>query len=205
VFFHGGRVDAQILAGPNVLRTANATRTRCGLAQVRRLIESGPLLVAHVVFAPMVARPLLLGLVRLRNAGAAPLVLDYTELWEVGAGAYRVTAAAAELRTPEGVRALADASSAIRARAPEAAPARGLALDLRIALPPRETRHLEFAYVAPGADDVAPELLVAAFRGGVRLELARTASAWLRRLAAAGDPLAEYAKAVATLPACSGS
>jgi hypothetical protein len=188
-----------------VLRTANATRTRCGLAQLRRLIATGPLQVAHVVFEPAPARPLLLGLVRLRNAGGAPLVLDYTEVWEVGSGAYRVTAAAAELRTPEGVRVLADASNAIRARAPEAAPARGLALDLRIALPPGATRHLEFAYLAPGLEDLAPELLVSAFRGGVRAELARTASAWLERLAGAGDPLAEYAKAVATLPACSGS
>ncbi len=201
MFFKAGRIDAQILAGPDVLRTANASEVRCGLAQVRRLIVWGPLRVAHVVFAPAAPRPLLLGLVRLHNVSAEPLVLEYTELWEVGSGAYRVAAAAAEVRTPEGVRALADASSAIRARAPEAAPARGLALDVHLALPPGAVRHLEFAYVAPSDDDVAPELLVAAFRGEARAELARTVRLWRERLAGARDPLAEYAQAVATLPA----
>ncbi len=201
VLFAGGRIDALVLAGRDVLRTAAPVRVRCGLGQVRRLCSAGTLSLAHVVFAPAAPRPLLLGLVRLRNAGAAPLVLDYTELWDVGAGAYRAAAGAVEVTTPAGLRALADASSAIRARAPEAAPAQGLALDLRIAVPAGATRHLEFAYLAPAGEDVPPELLLAAFRGGVRAELARTVRAWLERLAGTADPLAEYAKAEATLPA----
>ncbi|MGH2901856.1 MAG: hypothetical protein ACRDMZ_24495, partial [Solirubrobacteraceae bacterium] len=70
------------------------------------------------------------------------------------------------------VFALADCALAARADAPSRAPARGLALDLRLAVPQGARRHLAFAYVAvPEEED--PGELVRAFRGEVGPALER--------------------------------
>jgi hypothetical protein len=67
---------------------------------------------------------------------------------------------------------LADCGIVARADPPATPPARGLALDLRMALPPGARRHLAFAYVAvPEEED--PGELVRAFRGEVGTELER--------------------------------
>ena len=102
----------------------------------------------HVVFAPPVPRALLLGWVRLENRGAEPLALEYTETWDVPAGVYSTAPAACERRFGGHVFALADCAIVARADPPAQPPARGLALDLRLALPPGARRHLAFAYVA---------------------------------------------------------
>jgi hypothetical protein len=162
---------------------------------VRRLLARGPLGVAHVVFAPAVDRPLLLGWVRLRNAGGEPLVVGYTEIWEVGAGRWRAAPGAAERTTAEGVLALVDTSSATRARAPDPSPARGLALEARVVLPPGAVRHLAFAYAAAGSAEEAG-LLARAWRGEVRGELERTALVWSERLAGSDEPVAAYRRRV---------
>lgn len=182
-----------------MLRTAEARAWSCGLAQVRRLLEADVLRVVHVVFAPAVPRSLLLGLARLYNSGAEPLVVEYTELWEVGAGAYRGTAGACEREAGSGRVALADLSSAVRARAPREPPRRGLALDVTLAVPGGEARQLAFGYVAP-EPDADPSLLVRAFRGEVRAELERTAAHWLERLAGVADPVAAYRRAALAGP-----
>jgi hypothetical protein len=197
VFFGGGRIDAQLLCGPEVLRTSDPAETRCGLAQVRRLLQGERVRAAHVVFAPEVARPLLLALVRVHNASAEARVVDYTEIWEVGAGVYTAAPGGAELATAAGRRALAEVSSAIRGRAPEAAPPGGLALALRIPLPAGAVRELAFAYAAPDAGDDAGAL-IRAFRGHVRAELVRTVRRW-QCVVDAADPVADYRRRAATL------
>lgn len=201
VFFQAERIDAQVLVGGNVLRTAEPASTRVGVAQVRRLLAGGPLEIVHVVFAPDVPRPLLLGLVRLRNTGSEPLVLDYTELWGVGGGTYRSTAGAAERSGDNGTRALVDLSSAIRSRAPERL-TDGLALDLRVPVPAHQTRELAFGYAAaPPGEDAGH--LTRAWHGDVARELERTSGAWLARLAAVagetGAVAAYRAEALAAL------
>lgn len=200
VFFQAARIDAQVLIGGDVLRTAEPARTCVGLAQVRRVLEWGPLEIVHVVFAPDAPRPLLLGLVRLRNTGTETLVVDYSELWGVSGGRYRATAGASERSGTEGTRALVDLSVAIRSRAPERL-GDGLALDLRMPVPARQTRQLAFGYAAapPGED---AERLTRAWHGDVAHELERTSAAWLSRLRSSGnesDALAAYrARALAT-------
>lgn len=91
--------------------------------------------------------------------------------------------------TPDGERALADVSVAPRARAPEPPPERGLSLDARLVLPPRERRELCFAYVAATPEDSAAAL-VRAWRGDVSAELDHTVESWLAHLG--DDPLAAY-------------
>ncbi len=194
VTFRGGRIDAQLLCEGSALRTAEATEWRCGLAQARRLLDCGALAVAHVVFAPVVPGSLLLGLVRLHNSGAEPLVVEYTELWEVGVGAYRTVPGGCERDDGPARLALADLSAVIRARAPREPRGRGLALDVTLAIPGGETRQLTFGYVAPGPDS-DPGLLARAFRGEVAAELERTTALWLRRLDAVADPVAAYRNA----------
>jgi hypothetical protein len=193
VFFQAARIDAQVLIGGSVLRTAEPARTCVGLAQVRRLLAWGPLEIAHVVFAPDVPRPLLLGLVRLRNTGTETLVLDYTELWGVSGGRYRAAAGAAERRSDDGTRALVDLSAAIRSHAPERLAA-GLALDLRVPVPPGQTRQLAFGYAAaPPGEDAGH--LTHAWHGDVAHELERTSAAWRERLRSSGheaDAIAAY-------------
>ncbi len=73
VRFAGSRIDAFALCAGCVLRTSEPERVEFGLAQVRRLLVSPSLRALHVVFAPSVPRPLLLGLVRLENTSAEAL------------------------------------------------------------------------------------------------------------------------------------
>jgi hypothetical protein len=200
VFFKAGRIDAQILCGPEVLRTSDAEDVRCGLAQVRRVVAGERVRAVHVVFAPEVRRPLLLGLVRLRNADVEARIFEYTEMWQVGGGAYATGSGAAELATASGRRVLAEAASAIRARAPEDPPSGGLALGLRVPVPAGAVRELAFAYAAPEADD-DPGALIRAFRGQVRAELVRVARRWAGVVDPA-DPVSDYRKRAATLGAC---
>lgn len=189
VWFAGARIDAFIGAAGRVLRTSQPGAVEFGIAQVRRTVENSELRVLHVVFAPHAARPILLGLVRLHNRTAEPLLVHYTELWEVEGDAPRAAEAACVCATDAGERALADISVAPRSRAPEPLPERGLALDARLVLPPRERRELCFAYAAPETADPT-HLLVRAWRGDVSEELEHTVSAWLEHLGS--DPLAAY-------------
>jgi len=197
VFFGGGRIEAQILWDGAILRTRDlpASESRCGLAQVRRVLSEGSLRVAHVVFAPEATRPLLLGIARVQNAADEPIVLDYTEMWEVGTGSYRVGPGGAERDAPGGTRALVDVGYVVRARPPEKPPAEGLALDVTLAVPPRATRTLEFAYALPAPDE-APASIVRAWRGDVTREIARTVQVWAQRLTRTGDPVAAYRQQV---------
>lgn len=164
-----------------MLRTAAAEATVYGLAQVRRRLRSAPLDVVHVVFAPERPRPLLFGLVAIENQTTEPLSVDYTETWGIAGGPARAAEGASVCDTPDGPRALADASIAVRARALDPALEHGLALRCRFALPPGVIRELHFAYVAsePGED---PAVMVRAWRGDVALELERTVRSWLVRL-----------------------
>jgi hypothetical protein len=191
VYLSAGRIDALLLCQGRLLRTSDPLRTRFGLAQVRRGLAHGDLRAAHLVFAPDAARPLLLGLVRLENSGDGPLALEYTETWAVSGDEYRAAAGACERRTAAGVCALADVALAVRAFPPEPPPGDGLALALRLLLPPHSVRELHFAYVAPGPDD-PPAALVRAWRGRVPEELARSVRAWRGRVGDAPEPVAAY-------------
>ncbi len=156
----------------SVLSTSAASSTQYGVAQVRRALEIGALRALHVVFAPAESRALLLGWVRLENRGSEPLALEYTETWDLPSGVYSTAPGACERRFGGHVFALADASIVARAEPPAQPPARGLALDLRLALPSGARRHHAFAYVAvQDAED--PGALVRAFRGDVRAGLER--------------------------------
>jgi len=170
----------------SVLSTREPHATRFGVAQVRRALRTPSLSLLHVVFAPASTRALLLGLVLLENRADEPLALEYTEMWDVSVGDYRVADAACERRFGGHVFALAEASSVTRARAPEAAPVRGLALDITVAVPPRARRHLEFAYVALPDEEDAGEV-VRAWRGG--------AAAELERIGGSGQSVAAYREA----------
>jgi hypothetical protein len=191
VYLSAGRIDALLLCRGRLLRTSDPSRTRFGLAQVRRELAHGDLHAVHVVFAPDAGRPLLLGLARLHNAGDAPLALEYTETWAVSGSDHRAAAGACELRTAEGVCALADVSLAVRAFPLDPPPDEGLALALRLLLPPHSVRELYFAYAAPGPGD-PPAALVRAWRGRVPDELVRSVRAWHERLGGVADPLAAY-------------
>ena len=125
-----------------------------------------------MIFAPTAARPLLLGLVRVRNGSNELVRVDYTELWDLSGERVPSGAGAATCRLPAGKRALADAGTAIRARLPKRRLEHGLALELVLPLPPRATRELWFCYAAPGPDESAATL-VRAWRGQVAGELAR--------------------------------
>jgi hypothetical protein len=175
VTFAGGRIDALVRCEGVVLSTRESLATLFGVAQVRRALRTPSLSLLHVVFAPASARALLLGLVRIENRSDEPLALEYTEMWDVAAGEYRVAQAACERRFSGHVFALAEASAVTRARAPEAAPSRGLALDVSLAVPARSRRHLSFAYVALPDDEDAGEV-VRAWRGGAAAELERVGS-----------------------------
>lgn len=146
--------------------------------------------MAHVLFAPRPPRPLLLGLVWVQNRTGDPLLLRYTETWDLP-GTYRSSVGACERQGRDGVRVLAEVGAAVRARSPECPGDRGLALDLRMILPPSERRALGFAYAAPGPDD-EPVGLVRAWRGQVAAELERTVAAWAAELGAVQDPVAAY-------------
>ncbi len=153
-----------------MLSTSRADATEYGVAQVRRALAANDLRVLHVVFAPAARRALLLGWVRLENSGTEPLALEYTETWDIPAGGYASVPGACERRFGGHVFALADCAIVSRAEPPAQPPTRGLALDLRLALPPRARRHLAFAYVAvPEEED--PGALVRAFRGEVGASL----------------------------------
>jgi len=169
--FAGARIDALVRCEGLVLSTREPLLTLFGVAQVRRALRGKSLALAHVVFAPPSQRAILLALVRLENGGDEPLAVEYTETWDVPAGDYRVAPAACERRFGGHVFALAEASDVTRSNPPHAAPSRGLALDLTLAIPPRARRHLAFAYVALPDEEDAGEL-VRAWRGQVQSALA---------------------------------
>ena len=181
MWFEGGRVDALVRCGGALLRISRGASTQVGIAQVRRQAANETLSVTHVLFAPIEPRPLLLAMVELQNRSDAPLPVDYTELWDVAGSETSAAPGACVCETEAGRRALAEASIAIRARAPEPLPTRGLALDLRIGLAPGATRALAFAYAAPGPNE-DPAVLVQAWRGDVRAALERTVAHWLEQL-----------------------
>ncbi|MFI5314317.1 MAG: hypothetical protein ACHQ6T_01340 [Myxococcota bacterium] len=170
VVFAGGRIDALVRCEGLVLSTREPLSTHFGVAQARRELRTPSLRLTHVVFAPASPRALLLGFVRLENRADEPLALEYTEIWDVPAGEYRAAVAACERRFGGHLFALAEASAVTRARAPEAEPKRGLALDVALALPAGARRHLAFAYAALPDEEDAGEL-VRAWRGGVAAEL----------------------------------
>ncbi len=172
VVFAGGKIEALVRADGVVLSTSAPSATEYGVAQVRRALETRSLRVLHVIFAPTSPRALLLSWVRLENRGDEPLALEYTETWDVPRGEYRSASAACERRFGGHVFALADCAIVARAEPPAQPPARGLALDLRLALPPGARRHLAFAYVGVPEEEDAGEL-VRAFRGEVGAELER--------------------------------
>jgi hypothetical protein len=180
-----------VVCGAELLRTARPDALSCGLAQVRRRVETQTLALLHLVFAPAPPRPLLLGLVRLENRSEELLELRYSELWDLPGREIRADEGACLCDTDDGARALADAGAVIRGRAPQPLPTRGLALDLELALPPGARRELQFAYAAPepGED---PAGLVRAWRGDVAAELVRTASLWSTRLAGAPNSVEAY-------------
>ena len=93
------------------------------------MVEGRHLRLEHVLFRPDVSRPVRLALVHLENRGDEPLIVDYTETWDLARDGYRVAEAAAVAETRDGLRALADASVAPRARPPRQTPAVGLAPD----------------------------------------------------------------------------
>jgi hypothetical protein len=172
--FAGGRIDAVALCGGSVHRTSAATQVEDEGPALRRTVGEGAFRIEHVLFSPARPRPLRLSLVELRNKGPELLIVDYTEIWDVARSGYRVAEAAAIAETCRGLRVLADVGAVPRARTPREPPELGLALDLRLAVPPRASRPLCFAYVA-GEE---PAALVRAWRGDVAAELERTLRAW---------------------------
>lgn len=158
---------------------------------MRRRIETPELALVHVLFAPQRARPLLLALVRLENRGGELLDLAYTELWDLPGRAIRAHEGACACDTEQGARALADAGAGIRGRAPDPLPRSGLALELRVQIPPGERRQLSFAYAAPEPDE-DPAVLVRAWRADVAHELVRTVRVWSQRLGEQTNSVAAY-------------
>lgn len=186
VCFDGAAIDALLLCRGAVLRTAEPEATRFGVAQVRRYLRGPGLRVSHVVFAPAAPRPLLLGLARIANDGREPVLVEYTELWNVAGKPVRVSPGACVRRTPGGERALADIALAVRSAVPDPPPELGLCLELRLVVPPGGRRELGFAYAAPPAGE-SPAALVRAWRGEAVRELGRTVTHWLRRLGVQAD------------------
>jgi hypothetical protein len=195
VSFAGGRIDALVICDGRVVRTAAPEQIRFGLAQVRRLCLGGPLRLLHVLFAPVRQRPLLLGLVRLQNGSDRLLGIDYSELWDVPSGTYRACVGACERQSADGIRALADAGSVLRARVPNAPAKRGLALDVALVLPPRSFRELHFAYAAPESGHTAAEL-VRGWRGDVAREIVRVSGIWQERVGRGPGAVAAYRRIV---------
>lgn len=191
VKLEGGRIDALVRARGAVLRTSEPDAIEFGLAQVRRRVARRGLELEHLIFAPVLPRPLLLACVELRNDTAEPLVLDYTELWELDGEAVESAEGACACRTVRGERALADAGAVIRARAPKPLPLGGLALELRTLLRPGALCALSFAYAAPDPPE-SPAALVRAWRGDVPGELRRTVREWIARLSDQDRPLDAY-------------
>jgi hypothetical protein len=194
--FAGGRINSLVLCEGEVGRTAESEETRFGLAQVRRIGTVARLRFAHVLFAPREPRPLLLGLVRLSNTTETPLLVEYTELWDVAEGTFRGYAGACERETPEGIRTLADAGVVLRTRVPEPPPVRGLALDLSLVLPPGAVRELSFAYAAPPPEESAARL-VRAWRGEVGEALEGVVQFWRDRFGSSPDAVEAYRGAAA--------
>jgi hypothetical protein len=193
VWLAGGRIDTLAACAGEIVTTCPRAVAHVlveyGVAQVRRRVATRTLALLHVVFAPSRPRPLLLGIARLRNLTREPLLVNYSELWAVEAAPARGAEGACVATVIDGECALADASAVIRARPPEPLPESGLALDVRIVLPPGAVRQLTFAYVAAEIG-TAPAALVRAWRGDVLGELARTVAAWEK--AAPDDPIATY-------------
>jgi hypothetical protein len=173
VSFAGARIGTLVLCEAEVIKLGPV---RFGPGQARRSLVSEVLRGTHVVFAPVGERPLLLGLVRLENTSPEPICADYTETWDVRDGVYRAAPGACERRGRDAICALADASAVVAAVPPEPAPRVGLALDLRIPLPPGARRELSFAYVRCEHPE-EPASLVRAWRGDVAAELKRNVRA----------------------------
>lgn len=169
VYLEGGAING-IAVGDEILRTSEASLIRCGTAQVRRQVSGTSLQLLHVTFAPAVERPLLLSLVRFANTGRELVSLDYTEIWGLPCQDAHEEVGAHVARLPAGERALAEVSTAVRAHVPEPPPRFGLALTLRLTLPPASRRQIGFAYVAP-ADPEPAAPLVRAWRGDVESSL----------------------------------
>lgn len=201
--FARGRIDALVLCEGEVGRTAQPKEVRFGFAQVRRVCTVARLRFVHVLFAPREPRPLLLGLVRLSNTADTPLLVRYTELWDIAEGTFRGLEGACERETDEGVRALAEAGVVLRTRVPEPPPSRGLALDLTIVLPPRSIRELSFAYAAPPLGESAAPL-VRAWRGEVGEALEGVVRLWQERLGSGPDAVEAYRRAIESTD-CPGS
>lgn len=189
------------VVGGRVGRSGSPRATQYGVASLRRHFGAGGLDAEQVLFAPARAQSLLLGLVRLSNPGAEALGVEYSERWElpvVGAHA-RPGQGACEVDTPAGPRALADVSLAVRTAPLDPPLATGLALAVRLLVPPGATRVFSFAYAAPSPDDPAPGVLARAWRGEVADEFARTLAFW-RALAppadASGSPVVAYRRNV---------
>ncbi len=198
VRFGGGRIDGLLLCDGVVLRTAEPTETEFTLAQVERRVESDLLELRHAVFAPARDRPFLLGEVRFFNHSHEPLRVDYTEIWDLPFAATRTAAGVAIAEQGESRFALGDASLALRTENPTPAFEHGLALCCRWALPPKEARSMQFAYVAlDGEED--PGMLIGAWRGGVEEERARTIRYWEERLSEGEASLDGYRRSF-TLP-----
>jgi hypothetical protein len=184
-----------VAAGSAILRTsAPSTLTRCGAGLVLRTCESAALRLEHLLFAPDCARPLLLGCATLENLGDDVLVVRHAELWDVPCTDALGEDGACSGRAPRGVRVLAELDPVIRARVPEPLE-RGLALDVRFAIPARASRRLCFGYGLPGEED-DPAALVRGWRGSVPDELERTLSRWRTCLADSHDPLSLYRSSV---------
>jgi len=188
-----GRLDALVAAGGAVSGTRQAHSTRIGVAQVRRSWETDVLAGLHLVFAPGATRPLLLGWVQLLNRTNQPLLVHYSEMWDLVLDSARVADAASIGTTSHGERVLADLGSAPRAAPPDPPAETGLVLDARFVLPPRQIRELTFGYIAtPEGVSAAP--LVRAWRGAVKSELQRTFTGWKARLGT--DLIAAYRRTV---------
>ena len=181
LFLAASRIDAfAAFAGELASTTHGASvRTELGVAQARRTVAASRLSLLHLVFAPARDRPILLAIARLRNRTAEPLLVRYSELWDVRGVSVTAADGVCVGETHGLWLGLADVSAVIRAQPPDPLPPDGLALDVPIVLPPREERQIYFAY-ACAEDQIELASLVRAFRGDVPAELARTVSLWSR-------------------------
>jgi hypothetical protein len=190
VYVDGARVDALAAAAGAILRTSAASAHYYGLGFVLRVCESPALRLEHLLFAPQRPRPILFAHVILQNRLDEVLVVQYSELWDLACRAAIAHAGACSAHTERGLRVLAEVDAAIRAHAPEGLD-RGLALDVRLALPPGAQRPLSFAYVLPDREDDHGSL-VSAWRGRVQEELETTLAEFHARFADRSDPLGAY-------------
>jgi hypothetical protein len=190
VTLDGARVDAFATAAGSILRTSSPAATYCGLGLVLRVCESAELRIEHLLFAPERPRPIVFARVCLQSLAEELLLVSYSELWDLPCRSRSAEEGASSGETERGVRVLADLDAVIRGRAPQGLEC-GLALDVRVPLPPGERRALAFAYVLPAAAE-RPGPLVGAWRGDVEAELERARAVRRARFAGCAHPLAAY-------------